>query len=160
MMRTFILAFCFLLFHTVLTAGALAWTPGPQPSRQAVKVAAAVARLGSGENALVALRLQDKTLVKGRIAAIARDSFVVTDNESGIGQRVAYAQVARLEGINLASGRRVGVNVGFKAKLARVAGFLLPGHRVQANSMTNGEKTLLIGIAVGILIAIVLAKAL
>ena len=162
MMRTFTLVLCFLLFHSILTADALALAPGPAvpPTRQAVKVTTAVARLGSGDGALVALRLNDKTVVKGRLMAIERNSFVVTDNESGLDQRVAYAQVARLEGVNLASGTQVQVGGGFKARLARVAGLLLPTHRVQSNSLTSGEKTLLIGIVVGILLAIVLAKTL
>ncbi len=119
-----------------------------------------MARLGAGENALVALRLQDETVVKGRVAAIARDSFLVTDNDSGLNQRVLYAQVTRLQGVNLASGTQVQVGGGFKARVARVAGLLLPVHRVQKNSLTGGEKMLLIGIVVGVLLAIVLAKAL
>lgn len=162
MMRTFVLSLCFLLFHSVLTADALALAPGPAvpPTRQAVKVATAIARLGSGEGSLLAARLHDKTVVKGWLRAIEGDSFVVTDNESGTDQRVAYAQVARLQGVNLVSGRQVQVGGGFKARIARVAALLLPVHRVQSNSLTNGEKTLLIGIVVGILLAIVLAKAL
>lgn len=160
MTRTFTLALCFLLFHSILTADALALAPGNQPARQAVKVAAAVARLGAGNDALVALRLHDKTVVKGRVTAIERDSFVVTDNDSGLDQRVWYAQVARLQGVNLASGTQVQVGGGFTARVARVAALLLPTHRVQANSLTSGEKTLLIGIAIGVLLAIVLAKTL
>jgi hypothetical protein len=109
---------------------------------------------------LVALRLQDKTLVKGRIAAVARDSFLVTDNHSGATQRVLYAEVKQLEGYNLFTGTRAGVGGGLRAKIARAATLLLPVHPVQKNSLTNGEKTLLIGIIVGILIAILLAKVL
>lgn len=160
MKRAFTVVLCFVLFHTVLTADALALAPAAPPSRQAVKVATAIARLGAGNDALVALRLQDKTVVKGRVAVIARDSFLVTDNETGLEQRVAYAQVARLQGVNLVSGAQVQVGGGFKARVARVATLLLPVHPVQKNSLTSGEKTLLIGIVVGILLAIVLSKAL
>jgi hypothetical protein len=123
-------------------------------------VCLAVARLGSGNDALVALRLQDKTVLKGHIAAIDRDSFVVTDNDSGLDRRIAYAQVARLQGVNLASGAQVHYGGGFKARVARLAALLLPLHQVHKNSLTNGEKTLLIGIIIGVLLAIVLAKTL
>jgi hypothetical protein len=99
-------------------------------------------------------------VVKGRLSAIEPDSFVVADNQSGTEQRIPYAQVARLEGVNLLSGTQVHVGGGFKARLARLSGLLLPTHRVQSNSLSGGEKTLLIGIAIGILIAIVLAKTL
>ena len=160
MKRSFTIVLCFVLFHTVLTADAMALAPGAPPSRQAVKVAAAVARLGAGNDALVALRLQDKTVVKGRVAAIGRDSFLVTDNDSGLDQRVAYAQVSRLQGVNLASGTQVQIGGGFKARVAQVAKLLLPVHQVHKNSLTNNEKTLLIGIIVGVLLAIVLAKTL
>jgi hypothetical protein len=160
MKRAFTVVLCFVLFHTILVADAMALAPGAPPSKQAVKVAAAVARLGSGEGALVALRLQNKSVLKGRVAAIAADSFLVTDNETGAEQRVGYAQVARLQGVNLLSGTHVQVGGGFKARVVSVARLLLPVHQVQKNSLTSGEKTLLIGIVVGILLAIILAKTL
>jgi hypothetical protein len=62
--------------------------------------------------------------------------------------------------VNLLSGTQVHVGGGFKARVARLSRLLLPTHRVQSNSLSGGEKTLLIGIIVGILIAIVLAKTL
>lgn len=161
MKRIFTVALCFVIFHTILSTDALALAPAAAPaSRQERKVAAAVKRLGAGADSLIALRLQYKTVVKGRIAAIDRESFVVTDYDTGIDARVAYAQVARLQGVNIASGAQVQVGGGFKARVARVAGLLLPLHRVRGNNLTSGEKTLLIGIAIGVLLAIVLAKTL
>jgi hypothetical protein len=68
--------------------------------------------------------------------------------------------MTRLEGANLVTGARVHVRVGFKAKLTRAASVVLPTHRVQKNSLTTGEKTLMIGIAIGVLLAIIVAKAL
>ena len=160
MMRTFVLALCFLLIHSVLAVDAFAIAPGPALSKKAVNVAHAVTRLGPGTDSLVAARLHDHSVVKGRVSSIGRYSFVVNDLDSGADQRVFYSAVERLKGVNLASGDEVQVGLGITAKLARVAGFLLPIHRVQRNSLTGSEKTLLIGIAVGVLLAIVLAKAL
>lgn len=160
MMRKFTLALCFVLFHSLLTADALALAPAPAPSRQSVKVANAVAKLGASDDSLVAARLVDRSVVKGRVASIGRESFVITDIDSGADQRVFYAAVTRLQGVNVASGDQVQVGGGFKAKLARVATMVLPLHRVQKNSLTGNEKTLLIGIIVGVLLAIILAKAL
>jgi hypothetical protein len=160
MKRAFTVVLCFVLFHTILAADAMALAPADPPSKQAVKVAAAVARLGSGDGALVAVRLQDKTVLKGRVAAIERESFVVTDNDSGLEQRITYAQVAHLQGVNLFSGAHVQVGGGFKARVVSVAKLLLPVHQVQKNSLTSNEKMLLIGIVVGVLLAIVLAKTL
>ncbi|HMA95960.1 MAG TPA: hypothetical protein VKP30_24905, partial [Polyangiaceae bacterium] len=160
MKRTFTIALCFVLFHSIVTADALALAPAPAPSRQSQKVAGAVARLGATDDSLVAARLHDHSVVKGRLTSIARDSFVVTDIDSGSTQRVFYAAVTRLQGVNIASGEQVQVGGGFKARVAQVATLLLPIHRVQRNSLTGNEKTLLIGIIVGVLLAIILAKAL
>lgn len=160
MKRMFVFALCFLLFHSVLTADALALSPTPSPSRQARKIAAAIATLGAQDDSLVAARLHDHTVIKGRIVSIAADSFIVSDVDSKSEQRVYYSAVARLQGVNLTSGRQVQVGTGVKARLVRAALFVLPTHHVQKNSLTSGEKTLLIGVVVGVLLAIILAKAL
>lgn len=147
-----------LLFHSVLMAE-MAGVPA-RPSKQAIKVADAVQRLGTGENAVVAVRLRDKTTVKGHIAAIEADGFVVSDPDCGTEQPVMYGAVTRLVGVNLANGTQVRVGGGFKAKLASVAKVLSPVHKPGRNNLTGGEKTLLIGIGIGVLLAIILAKAL
>ncbi len=166
MKRLLSIVLCFVLFHTVLAADAFAIAPNlyasqpPAPSRHAAKVAAAVTRLGPGNDALVAVRLEDKTVIKGRIAALEPNAFVVVDNESGVEHRVPYAQVARLQGVNIGTGVHVGIGGGFKARALQAAKLLLPVPRVPKNSLTGGEKTLLIGIIIGVLLAIVLAKTL
>ncbi len=160
MKRMFVCTLCFLLFHSILTADALALASPPAPSRQTMKVRDAIARLGATDDSLIAARLQDHSVVKGRVASIADDSFVVSDIDSGAEQRVFYAAVARLQGVNVATGQQIQVGGGFKAQLARVAALVLPMHRVQKNSLTGGTKLLLIGIIIGVLLAIVLAKTL
>lgn len=159
MKRVLTVALCFLLFHCILAVDAFALAPAHTLSKKAVKVSEAVSHLGVGDDTIIAVRLHDGTVVKGRVSSIARYSFVVTDADTGEAQPVYYSAVDRLKGVNLASGDQVQVGLGWKSKLASVAGFLFPV-RVHKNSLTNGEKTLLIGIGVGILIAIVLAKAL
>src|ERR1044071_1193020 len=133
MKRILTLVLCFVLFHSILSTDALALAPAPQPSRQTIKVATAVARLGVSNDSLIALRLQDRTVLKGHLSSVDRDSFVLTDADSGLDQRVYYSAVARLAGMNLANGTQVKVGGGFKAKLARVATFVLPLHRIQKN---------------------------
>ncbi len=151
----------FVCFHAVLAADAFALAPPPQPTRQAVKVAEVVNRLGSGEYALAAVKLQDKTVVKGRVRAIERDVFVLVDPDSGAERRIPFSAVERLQGYNLATGRQVHVGGGFRAGVARAAMFLLPLKSIPvSNSLTGGEKTLLVGIIVGVLLAILLAKVL
>ena len=159
MKRLFTLGLCLVFVHGIFCTDALALQSTPTP-RRAAKVAAVVARLGSGDSVLVAMRLQDSTVLKGRITAIDRDAFTVSDLETSVDQRVRYADVARLEGFNAETGAQAHVGGGFRAGVARGIGLLLPAHRVQANSLTGGEKTLLLGIIVGVLLAIILAKVL
>jgi hypothetical protein len=154
-------ALCFLLVQTALTADAFAITStAPPPNSRPAKVVNAVAELGAGEYSLVAMRLANKGIVKGRITEILPTGFVVADNDTGVAQRVAYSEVVKLQGYNLRSGKqaRVGVNA-FKAGVVR--GIALVTHRtVVKNSLTGREKTLLVGIIVGVLLAIILAKVL
>lgn len=162
MKRLLTLGLCFVFVHGIFSADAFALQANvpAHASRQPAKVAALMARLGSGDESVVALRLRDNTVLKGRVAAVDRDSFTVADLQTAVERRVAYADVSRLEGFNAETGARVHVGGGFRAGVARGIGLLLPSHRVQANSLTGGEKTLLLGIAVGVLLAIILAKVL
>jgi hypothetical protein len=164
MKGTLSVVLCFVLFHCILAADAYAIAPNlatsRTASRQDMKVAQAVMRLGAGKQALVAMRLRDNTVVKGFVSTIEENGFVVTDNESGTERRVAYSQVTHLLGVNIETGAQAQVGGGFKARAAQVAKLLLPLHQVQKNSLTGGEKTLLIGIIIGVLLAIILAKTL
>ena len=162
MKRVLTLALCFAFVHGIFSADAFALQSNAptRASRQTAHVATVVARLGSGDASLVALRLRNSTVMKGRVTAVDRDSFTVADLQTAVERRVAYADVSRLEGFNAETGTRAHVGGGFRAGVARGIGLLLPSHRVQANSLTGNEKTLLLGIIVGVLLAIILAKVL
>ena len=160
MKRMLAVVICFVLMQTIMATDALALQPGYQLSRESTKVAAAAMRLGAGDQSIVAVRLKDKTVLKGRLSAVEQYGFVVTDLDSGNQQHVHYSAVARFAGMNFVEGTKVQVGGGFKSKLASAATFLLPLPRVQKNNLTDGEKKLLIGVGIGILLAIILAKAL
>ena len=160
MKRTLVVVLCFVLMQTIMATDALALQPGSQLSNESSKVAAAAMRLGAGDQSIVAVRLKDKTVLKGRLSAVDQYGFVVTDVDSGDQQRVYYRAVARFAGMNLVEGTKVHVGGGFKSKLVSVAAFIVPVPRVQKNNLTDGEKKLLIGVGIGILLAIILAKVL
>ncbi len=86
-----------------VSADAFALEP-VHPSREAAKVAAAIARLGSGDDSLVALRLRDNALLKGRVIRVDLDSFTISDLDSAAEHRVSYSYVARPEGFNVVTG--------------------------------------------------------
>ena len=69
-----------------------------------------------------------------------------------------YAQVSQLEGVNVSTGVRVHHGGGFRAGIARGMAMVLPVRHVEANGFTK-TTVLIIGIVLGVLIAIIVAKA-
>ncbi|MGA9208457.1 MAG: hypothetical protein WB347_11695 [Terriglobales bacterium] len=156
--RVLTIVLCGLLFETMLAADAWALQPaGSLASRQAARVKSAVARVGTGTDAVVAVRLRDKSVVSGWISGVGPDSFRVTDPQTNSVATVRFLDVSRLAGANLVSGDTAQYGGGIGDKLAKVANLLVPGRHPTSNGFANST-LLIIGIAVGILIAIVVAK--
>lgn len=158
--RLFTIALCGLLFQTILAADAWAIEPArPLPGSRVLAVRSAVERVGTGANALVAVRLRDKSVVSGWVSGVEPDAFHVTDPQTGLQSTVRFLDVSRLAGANLVSGDTVQYGGGIRAKLAKAIGFILPGRHVTGNSFA-GTTLLIIGVVLGVLIAIVVAKTL
>jgi hypothetical protein len=83
-------------------------------AKRAEKVRTQLARLGTGEDALVSLELRDKTRLKGYISEAGAESFVVTDS-AGKTTAVAYPQVKKAQGNNLSTGAKIAIGVGIGA---------------------------------------------
>jgi hypothetical protein len=154
--QIFTVLVCGLLFESVLAGDAWALQPAAL-SGQTVRVRNAIQQIGTGTNALVAVRLKDKSVVSGSVSRIDLDSFQVTDSRTGAQTRVRFADVNRLAGANILSGDTVQYRSGIRAKLAKVAGVMVPGRGARSNGLF-GTTLLLIGIVIGILIAVVVAK--
>ena len=84
-------------------------------ARYAEKIKQAIAKLGTGEMALVKIKLRDKTKLDGYVSAVGDDSFVVTDIETGVAATVAYLQVKQVKGNNLSTGAKIAIGVGIAA---------------------------------------------
>ncbi len=160
--QVFTFALCLAFVASVLStdARAIELTNHPVEPRGVSQVRRLIENLGSGEDALVAVRLRDKSVVSGYVAQIERDSLVVVDPNTGAASTVDYTQIGRLQGLNVASGVEVHQGVGIRAKLARTVALIVPGQQVQKNNLSGHSKALLIGIVIGIILAIVLAKTL
>ncbi len=76
----------------------------------AAKVKAAVAKLGVGERAHVAVRLRDKTMIKGHVKEAREDDFVVVKKD-GTEVAVPYEQVRLFNGDNRSNARRRAMNI-------------------------------------------------
>ncbi|MCU1283789.1 MAG: hypothetical protein JWO13_139 [Acidobacteriales bacterium] len=148
------------LIQAVLCADALAIRANPVvQAPESIKFNRLLGKLGEGTDSLVAVRLKDKSALAGYLAEINKDSFLLVDTKTGAENRVAYSQINRLQGVNLQTGAQVSHGLGIRGKLVKALTLLVPGRRVQRNGLF-GTSALLIGIVIGIILAIVLTKSL
>ena len=89
---------------------ALAGSSPEKEARFAEKVQTEIAKLGTGQNARVDLKLRDKTKLKGYISEVGAESFVVIDDKTGTATTITYPQVK--QGNNLATGWKIAIGVG------------------------------------------------
>jgi len=87
-------------------------TNAEKETRYAEKVKQAITKLGTGETAVVKIKLRDKMKLEGFISAIGDDSFVVTDGKTGVTTTVAYPQVKQVKGNNLSTGAKIAIGLG------------------------------------------------
>jgi hypothetical protein len=110
------------LLHLACAAPALAASKGERESRFAEKVKVSISKLGTGRDALVEVRLRDKTRLTGYVSEAGADSFVVADMTTGAPTVVAYAQIKSVRGNNLSTGAKIAIGVGI---VIAVAGILV-----------------------------------
>ena len=91
---------------------ALAGSSPEKEARFAEKVQTEIAKLGTGQNARVDLKVRDKTKLKGYISEVGAESFVVIDDKTGSATTITYPQVKQVRGNNLATGWKIAIGVG------------------------------------------------
>ncbi len=79
--------------------------------KHSLKVKKAVLKLGTGKDAVVKLKLRDKTKIKGYITEINETNFMVVD-EAGNTHLVDYRNTKQIRGNNLHAGVWVAIGVG------------------------------------------------
>ena len=148
---------CGVLITGLYCTDALAIVPAkPFPDRSEA-VRRLIETLGTGREALLAVRLRDQSVVSGYVAETGTESFMVVDPGTGSAKSVPYALVARLHGYNLSSGAEVRAGAGVGSKLRSALASLLPA-RPPAVSHFSRTRTLIVGIIIGVVLAIVLVK--
>ncbi len=94
----------------------VAASTNPEKEAQFVeKVRAGIAKLGTGTEARVEVKLRDKRKLKGYIGEAGADSFTVIDAKTGVATAVPYPQVKGVKGNNLSEGARIAIVVGLVA---------------------------------------------
>ena len=87
---------------------------GDKPEKEAQfaqKIKSEIAKLGTGSDARVEVKLRDKTKLKGHIGEVGNESFAVVDDNTGAVTTVAYPQVKQVKGNNLATGVKIAIGV-------------------------------------------------
>ena len=110
-MRITAVALVALVFNLACPAPALAGGSPEKEARFAQKVKTEIAKLGSGPNARVELKLRDKTKLKGYVSEIGEQSFAVVDDTTGSATTVTYPQVKQVKGNNLHTGIKIAIGV-------------------------------------------------
>ena len=80
------------MFCVLYTAAIAAQTKSQMSALSPDKTRTEVHRLGFGKR--VKVKLQNGARMRGRITGLAGDQFVVTDSNTGVAMKVAYAEVA------------------------------------------------------------------
>jgi hypothetical protein len=79
---------------------------------RAEKVRAGIAKLGTGPETRVKIKLRDKTKLEGYVSDAGTDQFTVTDTRTGAETSVEYSQVKQIKGNNLSTGAKIAIGVG------------------------------------------------
>jgi hypothetical protein len=78
-----------------------------EQARLAAKVKSAVAKLGTGPDARIEVKLRDKTKLKGYIREANAENFVLVDDKTGASTQITYPQVKQAKGRNRLSGDKI-----------------------------------------------------
>jgi len=96
-----------------------------EQARFAEQVKAGVAKLGTGADARVEVRLRDKTKLKGYVSEAAGEHFVVADPKTGAATAVAYSQVKQVRRKDRPTGVDAAITIGGVFGLLIVVGLLI-----------------------------------
>lgn len=75
------------------------------------KVKTDIAKLGTGPDARIEVKLRDKTKLKGYISQVGAESFVITDPDTKAETNVPYPSVTKAAGQNMSTGAKIALGV-------------------------------------------------
>ena len=88
----------------------------------AAKVKTEIAKLGTGPEARIEVKLRDKTKLKGYVSKIGAESFVIADAKTEAETEVAYPNVTQVKGNNLNKGAIIAISLGIAIAVALLIG--------------------------------------
>ncbi len=100
-----------LLMSLFIVPSAFAKTKEEKAAEFAAKVKTEIAKLGTGPDVRIEVKLRDKTKLKGYISKVGEDSFVIADVKTGAETNVPYPAVTKANGKNMSTGAIVAISV-------------------------------------------------
>ena len=116
-----------LAINLAFGATAFANTKEDKETKSAEKVKANIAKLGTGKDARVEVKLRDKTKLKGYVSQISENSFTVVDEKTGNASEIAYPNAKQVKGNNLSTGVKIVIGVGIVIAIVVLIEVLYPG---------------------------------
>ena len=107
-----IVVLTFLVLNLSLSSVAFAETKPEKEAKFAEKVKVNVTKLGMGTDAKIQVKLKDGTKLKGYISQINENSFVVTDEKTGVATEIPYPKAKQVKGNNLSTGAAIAIFAG------------------------------------------------
>jgi hypothetical protein len=111
------LALAGLLINLMVASTAYAFSDEGKQARFIRQVKEGIAKLDTGPDARVEVKLHDKTKLKGYLKEVTADYFVVSDPATGVTAKVLYPEVKQVRGHNLSSGARIAIGVAIVAAI-------------------------------------------
>ncbi|HEV2801952.1 MAG TPA: hypothetical protein VGW12_15855 [Pyrinomonadaceae bacterium] len=93
----------------------------------AERVKTAVARLGTGTDVRVEVKLRDKTKLKGYVGSADESGFSLVDDRTNTATHIAYPQVKQMKGQNFSTGEKILLGVLIFLVITTVVGMVLEG---------------------------------
>jgi small nuclear ribonucleoprotein (snRNP)-like protein len=93
----------------------------------AAQVKDAVAKIGTGTDARVEVKLRDKTKLKGYVGGADETGFLVVDDKTGVATQIAYPQVRQMKGYNSTTGEKILLGLLILLVITTVLGMAVEG---------------------------------
>lgn len=114
-----------LFLSLIGTPSVSAKTKEEKAAELAAKVKREIAKLGTGSDAHIEVKLRDKTKLKGYVSQIGDNSFAITNPETGTETNVPYPTVTQANGRNMSTGAKVAIGVAIGVGLTFLVLWLL-----------------------------------
>lgn len=88
------------------------------------KVKTEIAKLGTGTDAAIKIKLKDGTKIKGYVTEVGENQFVVMNSKTGQAVSVPYSQVDQAKGNNLSTGAKIALYAALAVGLIVIVGLI------------------------------------